>query len=69
MMRSTGQDLAEAREGSSGGHSLVISGARQLIPAGPSRARVRVGHGLPRLANRLDAYPEAVGFLREVLAG
>lgn len=26
------------------------------------------GHGLARLANRLDAYPEAVGFLREVLA-
>jgi dipeptidyl aminopeptidase/acylaminoacyl peptidase len=27
------------------------------------------GHGLARLANRLDAYPQAVGFLREVLAG
>ncbi len=27
------------------------------------------GHGLARLANRLDAYPEAVDFLREVLAG
>jgi dipeptidyl aminopeptidase/acylaminoacyl peptidase len=26
------------------------------------------GHGLARLANRLDAYPEAVGFLRTVLA-
>jgi dipeptidyl aminopeptidase/acylaminoacyl peptidase len=26
------------------------------------------GHGLARLANRLDAYPRAIGFLDEVVA-
>jgi dipeptidyl aminopeptidase/acylaminoacyl peptidase len=53
---------------------VPLSEAEQLIKSLSARAvrcTLRVyddeGHGLARLANRLDAYPRAIGFLHEIL--